>query len=136
MPHPDKHIWAGIAVGELSQGNPAGYPLALFTHYLDLLNVPWYHGWGDTPWRNALYAFSCLIFGGLGVAWVVLHPYLIPYVVLANLPDLEHPVRLWRKYDGYWIHGKYFMQHPILRTQWGMLAWTLVAVLILCLVLI
>jgi len=136
--HPDKHTLVSIGVGHACQAvgtHPViGCILALWTHLpLDLMNGPWYHGWGSRPWKTVLYALSVAVFMGLSVWWIVRHPELIPYAVFANLPDIEHPIRLLVGKKDYWIHGDKVMKRPELRGEWGMLAWTVLGVLlVLC----
>jgi len=93
-----------------------------------------YHGYGDGDWRSLLY---CIFTGAtitLCVILSIMNPRLIPYGLCATLPDWEHPARYLRNKQGYWIHNMNFFWHPVLRSQWGMLVWAVVAVMLLYIV--
>jgi len=124
------HALAGITVGMVSQGNPAGYPLALLSHApLDDLNsgvFSWNHSY-STGWLNKLYILFTVMVTAI-VLWKLYHsPYLIPYAICACLPDAEHPIRWLRKKRGYWIHT--YMSWAGFQGEWGIIMWVLMATL-------
>lgn len=135
------HALVGLSIGLVAQNSvcpQAGYPVALWSHIpLDDLNTDtettWYHGYGE-GWRKALYiAFTALC--TLAVFYFCWrNRYLIPYVVCACLPDFEHPVRWFVGKQDYWLHNVEVMFWRPLRGQWGMLAWAIVAVLMVLIV--
>jgi len=112
------HACVGALLGALG---PIGYPLALFSHLpLDLLNEVWCHGWGEGRLRWLYGAFN--VVAGLALlSLTVDKPHLWGYMVVACLPDFEHPVRLLKHKKGYWLHR--WLGRP-LRDAWGLLAWT------------
>lgn len=142
MPAFHIHALVGVGIGLASQGSicpQAGYPVALWTHIpLDDLNTDpettWYHGYGEGWQRVAYIAFTALCtLAVLGFCiWKAL--WLLPYVVCACLPDFEHPIRLLVGNKDYWIHRDDVMfWSPLRRAPWGMLAYAIVAVLMMAL---
>ena len=136
MAHFPVHAGLGLAIGLASQGSicpAAGYPLALWTHIpLDDLNTDnitvWHHGIGEGWSKWAYIVFLAL--ASMAMVWLAIKLHLWWYVLAACLPDLEHPVRLLLKKQGYWLHNTEVMFWRPLRGQWGMLACVIVTVLL------
>ena len=119
------HALAGIAFQGMGS-----LPLALWSHIpLDDMNVGasrWYHGLG-TRWRRPLFIALEVALTLPLLYFLYLQPRYILGVVLATLPDFEHPVRWLLHKKGYWLHTLFFPAWA--RREPGFLLWMAVIAL-------
>lgn len=113
------HALAGIAFQAAGS-----LPLALWSHIpLDDMNVGrsrWYHGLG-TRWRRPVFITLEMALTVPLLLFLWREPRFLAGVVLACLPDFEHPLRWALHKKGYWLHPLMFPSWA--RGELGFLLW-------------